>query len=173
VKRGGSLLATFETGLYDETGKPRPDFALGHLFGISKTGPRERAEYKPNLFNEARGLFLQSKSNNIPYLSTQNIAQSLGIANISTMAGLPDIDISNIQQIGGSASGTYLQDDQRMFAILDSVTFLHGQHSIKVGTEIRFYRMKNFQPSFCNGYFGFRSAETSPPEACRQKLGMP
>lgn len=125
----------------------------------------------PNLFNEARGLFLQSKTNNIPYLSKQNIAQNLGIANISTMAGLPDVDISNIQQIGGSASGTYLQDNQRMFAILDNVTFLHGQHSIKVGTEIRFYRMKNFQPSFYNGYFGFRSAETSAPGSLSSKTG--
>ncbi len=125
----------------------------------------------PNLFNEARGLFLQAKTNNIPYLSTKNVAQSLGIANISTMAGLPDIDISNIQQIGGSASGTYLQDNQRMFAILDNVTFLHGQHSIQVGMEIRFYRMKNFQPSFYNGYFGFRSAETSAPGKLSPKTG--
>ena len=47
VDKGGSLLATFETGLYDENGKPRADFALGELFGIKKTGARERAEYLP------------------------------------------------------------------------------------------------------------------------------
>ena len=46
VARGGSLLATFETGLYDETGKPRPDFALGTLFGISRVGGRRRSEAK-------------------------------------------------------------------------------------------------------------------------------
>jgi hypothetical protein len=37
---GGSVLATFETGLYDETGKPRTDFALANLFGVRKTGDR-------------------------------------------------------------------------------------------------------------------------------------
>jgi hypothetical protein len=43
VERGGSMLATFETGLYDETGKAREDFALGKMFGISKAGEREKA----------------------------------------------------------------------------------------------------------------------------------
>jgi len=40
VARGGSILATFETGLYDETGKPRSDFALADLFGMHAKGPR-------------------------------------------------------------------------------------------------------------------------------------
>lgn len=41
VANGGSLLSTFETGLYDEDGKPRADFALGSLYAMRKTGGRE------------------------------------------------------------------------------------------------------------------------------------
>jgi hypothetical protein len=125
----------------------------------------------PNLFNEARGLFLQTKTDNIPYLSTQPVAQQLGIANITTQAGLPELDISNIQQVGNSASGSFLQDDERMFDIIDNVSILHGRQSMKAGLEIRFYRVKIFQPSFYNGYFGFRSAETSFPGTLSSKTG--
>jgi hypothetical protein len=51
AERGGSLLATYQTGLLTETGAARADFALGSLFGISKAGEvRGEVETVPGAF---------------------------------------------------------------------------------------------------------------------------
>jgi len=41
VSRGGSVLATFASSLYDEAGRQRKDFGLADLFGVSFTGQIE------------------------------------------------------------------------------------------------------------------------------------
>jgi hypothetical protein len=41
VEAGGSIIATHETSLYTEDGRPRNDFALADLFGARFTGKRE------------------------------------------------------------------------------------------------------------------------------------
>jgi hypothetical protein len=52
VRAGGGLVATGEASLFDELGRPRPDFALKDLFGVTYKGrpmaPARRAELDPN-----------------------------------------------------------------------------------------------------------------------------
>jgi hypothetical protein len=45
VEGGGSLLATFETGLYDQSGKQRNEFGLADVFGIQRAGERQGAVF--------------------------------------------------------------------------------------------------------------------------------
>ncbi len=49
VDAGGSLLATFETSLYDERNQPRPDFGLADVFGIRRTGAIQGPRAMPTM----------------------------------------------------------------------------------------------------------------------------
>jgi hypothetical protein len=53
--RGGCVLATFETGAYDENGKARTDFALAGLFGMKMAGTRQGYGHSGTRSDEENG----------------------------------------------------------------------------------------------------------------------
>jgi hypothetical protein len=57
VERGGALIATGQTSLYNEWGDPRPDFALADLFGVSGGKPVRDARDKR--ISETRHTYLR------------------------------------------------------------------------------------------------------------------
>lgn len=59
VQQGGALIATGRTGLYDEWGQPRPDFALADVLGchyvsLGRGGERPRENYQETLHTYLR-----------------------------------------------------------------------------------------------------------------------
>jgi hypothetical protein len=58
VRRGGSLVATYETSLYDERGARRSDFGLADLFGASYDGGIDARMQNSYLRLEGRGPLL-------------------------------------------------------------------------------------------------------------------
>ncbi|MCL5271695.1 MAG: beta-galactosidase trimerization domain-containing protein, partial [bacterium] len=50
VERGGRLIATYETSLYDEWGNRRPDFALANLFGVSYRRTVDKVAREPHFW---------------------------------------------------------------------------------------------------------------------------
>lgn len=89
--RGGSLLSTFETGVYDENGNARSDFALADIFGIARAGPPRRdTSAVRGVYKTAFGQLIRSRGDVAKgFDDTSWIAGPVWIQPIEAVPGAP------------------------------------------------------------------------------------
>jgi hypothetical protein len=87
-----------------------------------------------------------------------------GIPNVPGNGGLPQLTFSDVSTIG---SPTFLpsHEVQNTYSFLDNFTWVHGRHSWKFGTEIRFEQFSIFQPAAARGTLDFGPIFTDNPAA--------
>jgi hypothetical protein len=87
VNRGGSIVATYETSLYDEWGKRRADFGLADLFGTSFAG-----EIDARMQNSYLRLEADATGKRHPILSGLDGAERIinGVSRVHTKGSYPN-----------------------------------------------------------------------------------
>jgi hypothetical protein len=115
--------------------------------------------FRPELSNEFRLGYnrINSQRNQINFNKTSQQLLGIpfpGIPNVPDNGGLPQLTFSDVSQIG---SPTFLpsHEIQNSYSLLDNLTWVHGGHSIKMGSEIRAEEFTIFQPASPRGNLGF------------------
>lgn len=88
-----------------------------------------------------------------------------GIPFNSINGGLPEIDFGDGTVTIGSSTFLPSVEIQNSYVFTDNLTWVHGRHSLKVGTEIRREQFTLFQPAASRGNLGFGSDFTDNPAA--------
>ncbi|MCL4850465.1 MAG: carboxypeptidase regulatory-like domain-containing protein [Bryobacteraceae bacterium] len=128
-------------------------FAAQHTYSLT-----------PTLINEFRAgmnryhfLFLHETAGenftdmlNLPSLAKGTIAD-----------GFPDVRISGLARLGGNAA-VPLDREETTIQFTDSVSWIRGGHSLRVGGDARRYTANNFQPQWGRGRYTFSGVFTGP-----------
>ncbi|GAA3765985.1 outer membrane beta-barrel protein [Terriglobus aquaticus] len=128
--------------------------------------------FNPNLVNEARfGYnyghfgFLQ------PNGSNTGLAASLGLGGIpggQQNGGLPNVAVSGISSFG-SPTFAVTDEYQNVYQILDNVTKIAGNHSMRMGVNFQRIRFSTTQPTQSRGSYGFTGKFTAAAGAPTDK----
>jgi hypothetical protein len=147
---------------------PPPLDAANFGSGVFLQKPRnvvlsETHIFTPRLINELRLGYTQNESDRLQFNSTINESAQFGIPGIpfaSNNGGLPQFGVSGISSFG-SAEYQPTVEKQVIEQLIDSLTLIHGRHTIKFGAELK--PRVNFsilQPPVPRGYFGFGGSNT-------------
>ena len=94
----------------------------------------------------------------------QNWPQQLGYPSIIPQDQFPPVGISGLLGIGNSSFSAGLRA-QQFVQIVDSMTLIRGNHTLKTGFDLRWYRLSFINRSRPSGFFDFNTSLTNNPVA--------
>lgn len=121
--------------------------------------------FSPTLLNEVRFGYNRINSHRLQPNANTNVSQQYGLIGVPyypDFGGLPNFCFVNFACVGSS---TFLPsiEKQNSFVLNENLTWIHGHHSMKFGTEIRKEQFTIFQISTPRGDAGFGQDFTDNP----------
>src|SRR5712692_3537638 len=120
--------------------------------------------FRPSLVNDARAGFIRYRDNTLPLDQGKNPAESIGpgIPNADrggNSSGLTKLQISGYQDLGDSlwVPETIVEN---VFQLADTVSWIHGKHTLKIGADFRRQQRNFFQQTAPSGRFQFGGGYT-------------
>jgi Carboxypeptidase regulatory-like domain/TonB dependent receptor len=128
----------------------------------------ESHTFSQEMINELRFGYNRINAHRFQLNYDNNVAAELGFPGVPygpNNGGLPSIAIND--GTTGIGSSGYLPsiEKQNAFVIAENLTKVHGRHSLKFGTELRFIEFTIFQPAASRGSLDFSSDFTDNPGA--------
>ncbi|MGC1784755.1 MAG: carboxypeptidase regulatory-like domain-containing protein [Acidobacteriaceae bacterium] len=122
--------------------------------------------FNPNLTNEFRFGYNYGRFGIAPGQNTDtNLSAQLGFGGIPYSPGIGGLPPTTVGGISGFGAPEYypVLEIQNTYQILDNVTKLIGNHSIKFGVELESLRFNFSQPVAGHGQYGFTGLYSSNP----------
>jgi hypothetical protein len=124
--------------------------------------------FSPTLVNEFRIGYNRINAHRFQINYNKNVSQQLGFPGVPFTpinGGLPNIGFSDGTIAIGSSTYLPSVEKQSSYVFTDNLTWIHGRHSWKYGTELRFEQFTIFQPAESRGDMFFGSDFTDNPAA--------
>src|SRR5579862_5122602 len=116
--------------------------------------------FSANTVNEFRFGYNRINAHRFQLNSNTNVAAQLGFPGVPfgpDNGGLPSITIDDGTATIGSSGFLPSIEKQNAYVIDENLTKVHGRHSLKFGTELRFIQFTIFQPAASRGTMDFAS----------------
>jgi len=122
--------------------------------------------FSPTLINEFRLGYNRINSQRLQLNANQNVSADLNFPGVPfgpNLGGLPQISINDGTATIGSSGFLPAIEKQNSYIISENLTWVHGRHSAKFGTEIRRQEFTLFEPAAPRGTMNFASDFTDNP----------